>query len=61
MKQKPRVLIELVGGPADGKALSVPAYAKTIAIPHGSGSAYQELIYKQDASNPHRFTYGSEA
>ena len=41
-------LVELTGGPLDGRCVRIPSHAPTIAIPVGRGRTYKEFIYTQD-------------
>lgn len=50
-------IVRLSGGAFNGREVSIPADAQTIAIPHRGEKTFDEFVYEQSGSDPELFCY----
>lgn len=53
--------VELLGGPADGQIVKVPADASAIAIPRKGRHGWLEMVYRISNDNPSRFEFDPDS
>lgn len=49
--------VELVGGPADGKRISIPLEDRAVRIPIRAGRHWKPSIYAERGGQPAKFDY----